>query len=137
MRRSLLLHHSAYRRLVRIHIIRAVRRWETRPLARRKQEVVGGGIVALLCLLSSLAYHPGSELQNPNADLVPLRVVRETTQLPTPPVGNDTLRLEYVKAKHKRLMTLLKQSKRSRTSPPVSGRRLQAPTTRLDTALSL
>lgn len=97
--RSLLLHHKAYRRLVRILIIRVVRRWETRPLARRKQEVVMGGIVAVLCLLSSLVYQPGHVLQNPNSDLAPLRVLRETNPAPLrkPPVkipvpAGDTIR---------------------------------------------
>lgn len=82
--RSILLHHQAYRRLVRLLVVRAVRRWETRPLARRKQEVVVGGIVAVLCLLSSVLYQPGHTLQNLSSGLAPLRVLRET--IPSPPL---------------------------------------------------
>lgn len=84
---SLLLHHRAYIRLVRILIIRAVRRWEARPLARRKQEVVVGVVIAVLCLMSSLIYQPGAGLKNPNSGLAPLRVLRERkpeTRLPIP-----------------------------------------------------
>lgn len=131
--RSLLLHHKAYRRLVCILVVRAVRRWETRPLARRKQEVVVGGIVAVLCLLSSVVYQPGHALQNPNSGLAPLRVLRETSQPLTPPVRNDTVNLQQTEAMQKQLMTLLEKHKAPRTSQPVSGRLPQAPPVRTDT----
>ena len=139
--RSLLLHHKSYRRLVRMLIVRAVRRWETRPLARRKQEVVAAGIVALLCMLSSVLYQPGHALQNPNSGLSPLRVLRETRSPLPPPVRTDTVtrhqidavNLQPIEARQKRLMTLLEKHRASRTSPPAPGQLPQAPPVRTDT----